>query len=89
MFVAIDEESKLIPSYLVGHRDRPTTYAFLADLRERLAPEHRFQITTDGLVFYRNGVEEVFAGQADFAQMIKLYGDHGQHDSAGAILRHR
>jgi hypothetical protein len=29
------------------------------------------------------GVEEVFAGQADFAQMIKLYGDYGQHDAAG------
>jgi hypothetical protein len=41
------------------------------------------QITTDGFVFYRNGVEEVFAGQAEFAQMIKLYGDYGQHDAAG------
>ena len=28
-------------------------------------------------------MEDVFAGQADFAQLIKLYGDHGQHDAAG------
>src|SRR5271165_3716611 len=41
------------------------------------------RITTDGFVFYRKGVEDVFAGQADFAQMIKLYGDYGQHDAAG------
>ena len=74
VFVAMDEQTKLIPSYIVGRRDRPTTYQFLADLRDRMAKEHRFQITTDGFVFYRKGVEDVFAGQADFAQMIKLYG---------------
>ena len=83
VFVAIDAETKLIPSYLVGKRDAATTFAFLSDLRERIAEEHRFQITTDGLVFYRRGVEDVFAGQADFAQMIKIYGDYGQHDAAG------
>lgn len=83
VFVAMDEQTKLIPSYMVGRRDRQTTYQFLADLRDRMAEEHRFQITTDGFVFYRKGVEDVFAGQADFAQMIKLYGDHGQHDAAG------
>jgi IS1 family transposase len=65
VFVALDAQTKLIPSYIVGKRDRATTYKFLSDLRDRLAEEHRFQITTDGFVFYRNGVEEVFAGQAD------------------------
>jgi transposase-like protein/IS1 family transposase len=83
VFVAIDADTKLIPSYMVGKRDRATTYAFLTDLRNRMAEEHRFQITTDGFVFYRKGVEEVFAGQADFAQIIKIYGDHGQNDAAG------
>lgn len=83
IFVAIDAETKLIPAYAVGHRDRETTYRFLTDLRNRIAEEHRFQLTTDGFVFYRKGVEDVFAGQADFAQLIKLYGDHGQHDAAG------
>lgn len=83
IFVAIDAETKLIPAYSVGRRDRETTYRFLTDLRNRIAEEHRFQLTTDGFVFYRKGVEDVFAGQADFAQLIKLYGDHGQHDAAG------
>lgn len=83
VFVALDADTKLIPSYVVGHRDQPTTREFLADLRDRLAPEHRVQLTTDGFVFYRKGVEEIFAGRADFAQMIKLYGDYGQHDAAG------
>jgi IS1 family transposase len=83
VFVAIDAETKLIPAYVVGKRDRETTYNFLTTLRDRLAEEHRFQITTDGFHFYRKGVEDMFAGQADFAQMIKIYGDYGQHDAAG------
>src|SRR5437588_32221 len=83
VFVAIDAETKLIPAYTVGKRDRETTYQFLIALRDRIAEEHRFQLTTDGFHFYRRGVEDVFAGQADFAQLIKLYGDHGQHDAAG------
>jgi IS1 family transposase len=83
VFVALDAQTKLIPAYAVGRRDRQTTYQFLTDLRNRIAEEHRFQLTTDGFVYYRRGVEDVFAGQADFAQLIKLYGDHGQHDAAG------
>lgn len=83
VFVSMDAQTKLIPSYYVGKRDRESTYAFLADLRDRMAEEHRFQLTTDGFVFYQRGVEDVFAGTCDFAQMIKLYGDYGQHDAAG------
>jgi hypothetical protein len=41
--------------------------------------ENRFQLTTHGFHFYERGVENIFAGQADFAQLVKLYGDYGQH----------
>ena len=81
-FVALDADSKLIPAYTVGKRNRETTYTFLKTLKNRIAEEHRFQLTTDGFHFYRKGVEDVFAGRADFAQLIKLYGDYGQHDAA-------
>ena len=83
VFVAIDPETKLVPAFTVGKRDRNTTHAFLRSIQERLAEEHRFQLSTDGFHFYRRGVEDVFAGQADFAQVVKLYGDVGQHDAAG------
>lgn len=83
VFVALDEETKLIPTFTVGKRSRETTYEFLSALQNSLAEEKRFQLTTDGFAFYRRGVEDVFAGQADFAQLIKLYGDYGQHDAAG------
>ncbi len=64
-----------------GSRTRETTYRFLASLQKHLA-EGRFQMTTDGFHFYERGVEDVFAGTCDFAQLIKLYGDYGQHDAA-------
>jgi IS1 family transposase len=78
VFVAMDEESKLIPLYTVGKRTRETTIQFLARLKECLS-EDRFQITTDGYHFYRS-IQGIFAGQADFAQLIKLFGDYGQFD---------
>lgn len=72
VFVAMDAETKLIPSYVVGKRTRETTYRFLLDLQKRVT-DTRFQLTTDGYHFYTRGVEDVFAGQADFAQLMKLY----------------
>src|SRR5258708_39548454 len=35
-FVAIDADTKLIPSYLVGKRDAATTHSFVADLASRM-----------------------------------------------------
>src|SRR6185437_3984318 len=57
--------------------------SFLTESRDRLAPEHRIQLTTDGFHLYHRCVEDIFAGRADFAERIKLYGDSGQHDAAG------
>jgi IS1 family transposase/transposase-like protein len=81
VFVALDAETKLIPCFEVGKRTRETTYKFLTSLQSHLA-EGRFQLTTDGFHFYERGVEDVFGGTVDFAQLVKLYGDFGQHDAA-------
>ena len=79
IFVAIDAETKLIPSFRVGKRHQADTRAFLSDLYRRIA--NRVQITTDGLFHYKAGVPDAFGLDADFAQLIKLFGDYGQHDS--------
>jgi len=78
VFVALNQESKLVPYFEVGKRTRETTVRFLAGIKSRISYD-RFQLTTDGFHFYERGVEDVFAGQADFAQLVKLYGDYGQH----------
>jgi len=79
VFVAMDVETKLVPSFVVGKRTRETTYTFLIDLQQRLVEDVRFQLTTDGFPFYERAVEDTFGGMVDFAQLIKLYGDIGQH----------
>jgi IS1 family transposase len=82
VFVAMDEETKLVPCYEIGKRTKETTLSFLYNLQKKLT-EDRFQITTDGYHFYRS-IQGIFAGQADFAQLIKLFGDYGQHDGPDA-----
>ena len=74
-FTALDAESKLIISYVVGPRDGETALAFMDDLRTRIT--ERPQISTDGLKAYREAVDEAFGGDVDFAQIIKSYGKDG------------
>ena len=81
VFVAMDEPTKLIPVFTVGKRNEETTWYFLNELAERVST--RMQITTDGFVFYRRMVPETFGTDVDFAQLVKLYGEWGQHDAEG------
>jgi IS1 family transposase len=79
VFVAIDADTKLIPSFHVGKRHQEDTTKFLCDLYNRI--KGRTQITTDGLRHYTEGVPEAFGSDVDFAQLVKLFGDYGQHDA--------
>ena len=72
-YTALDHESKLIVTYLVGDRDTDSAFLFMDDLRERLAD--RPQISTDGLLAYVEGVEGAFGMDIDFAQVVKDF--HG------------
>jgi IS1 family transposase len=73
-WTAIDADSKLICSWAVGQRDAYWAYAFIDDLKGRLAS--RVQLTTDGLKHYLVAVETAFGGtDIDFAQLVKIYGD--------------
>jgi IS1 family transposase len=71
-FVAIDAETKLVPSWLVGSRDVGSATELMQDLVGRLA--NRVQLTTDGLKAYLSAVEDAFGGSVDFAQLVKIYG---------------
>lgn len=61
VFVAMDAETKLVPSFVIGKRTKETTLRFLRDLQSRLT-HSRFQLTTDGFHFYERGVEDLFGG---------------------------
>jgi IS1 family transposase len=72
-WVAIDADTKLIPSWIVGPRDSVTARIFVNDLAKRLA--NRIQLTSDGLSVYLQAVEKAFHGQVDYAQLVKLYNE--------------
>lgn len=71
-FVAIDAESKMVPCFLVGLRDRYHADCFVEDLSKRLT--RRPQISTDGLSAYVEAVERGFGCEVDYAQVVKTYG---------------
>ncbi len=71
-WTAIDADSKLIVSYLIGNRDVECAQDFMFDLADRLAT--RVQLTTDGMepiskpLWARSGID------VDYAQLVKHYG---------------
>ena len=72
-WTALDADSKLIVSYLVGGRDAGYAHEFMQDVAARLST--RVQLTTDGHKAYLDAVEGAFGSDVDFAQLVKLYGD--------------
>src|SRR5580704_18550843 len=74
-WTAIDADTKLIPSWLIGSRDGDAAKAFVSDLAGRLA--HRVQITSDGHSAYLQAVEDAFGWDVDYAMLVKIYGAGG------------
>jgi len=72
-WVAIDADTKLVPSWLVGNRDAETANIFMEDLASRLA--NRVQLTSDGLKAYIDAVDGAFGINIDYAMLVKLYGE--------------
>ncbi len=71
-WTAIDADSKLIVSWLVGGRDAEYANEFMQDVAGRLV--NRVQLTTDGFRTYLDAVETAFGADVEFAQLVKLYG---------------
>lgn len=70
-YVAIDADTKLIPTFLTGKRNAETTSAFVSDLAARL--RNRVQISSDGLRMYVEAVASAFGNDVDYAQIVKSY----------------
>lgn len=70
-FTAIDADSKLMISWLVGDRSVESAYAFMKDVASRLA--NRVQMTTDGHRMYLGAVTSAFSFDVDYAMLVKHY----------------
>lgn len=71
-WVAMDAETKLVVSWMVGHRNAKWAKAFMKDVASRLA--NRIQLTTDGHHTYFEAVDEAFGADVDYAMLVKMYG---------------
>jgi IS1 family transposase len=73
-FTAIEAQTKLVISWMVGRRDAGCATDFLRDVESRLS--NRVQLTTDGHKMYLTAVPDAFAENVDYAQLIKVYGNN-------------
>ena len=62
-WTALDADSKLIVSWLIGPRDAGSAYTMMQDLADRLAT--RVQLASDGLRLYLPAVEDAFGAAID------------------------
>jgi IS1 family transposase len=77
-WVALDADTKLVPSFMVGSRGAWAAKNFMDDLASRLA--NRVQLTTDGHRVYLQAVEDAFGSEIDYAMLIKLYGNDAEKE---------
>ena len=78
-WTAIDADSKLVVSWLVGPPDGRAAYDFMMDLADRLT--RRVQLTSDGLRLYEGAVEDAFGADVDYAQLVRTYGQPENPDT--------
>jgi|SRR5581483_1115057 len=71
-WTAIDADSKLLVSWLVGQRNTDSALRFVDDLKSRLS--NRVQLTSDGHRPYLVAVDTVFGTDVDYAMLHKIYG---------------
>jgi IS1 family transposase len=70
-FIAVDADSKIVPTFRVGKRNAETANAFIEDLAGRL--HNRVQISTDALRAYVEAIERSFGGDVDYATIVKSF----------------
>jgi transposase-like protein len=73
-FVAIDAETRMVTNFLVAStRDKYTATCFVEDLAERIT--ERPHLSTDALNAYTDAIERGFGADADYGQVVKIYGN--------------
>jgi IS1 family transposase len=72
LWVAVDADTKLVPTWFLGQRDFRTAKLFVDELAFRL--RSRVQITTDGHRPYIEAIENAFGENVDYSILQKIYG---------------
>lgn len=85
-WTAIDADTKLAVSWLLGDRSADTAKLFMVDLAGRL--RNRVQLTSDGHKPYLEAVEEAFGADVDYAMLVKIYGGSAEGEAGSAQRKH-
>lgn len=70
-WIALDAETKLVPTFAIGARNQVTADAFIEDLASRLS--HRVQISSDALRVYNGAIERAFGTDVDYGTIVKTF----------------
>ncbi len=65
-FIALDADTKPIPSFITGKRDTCHARAFIDDLASRVA--NRIQVSTDALKAFPDAIERGFGTGVDYGR---------------------
>ena len=68
-WTAIDRDTKLLISWMVGGQDKFTARMFAGDLESRI--DGRVQLSTDGNTQYIDAVDSAFGGAVDYATDVR------------------
>ena len=77
-WIATDDDTKFVISWLVGGRDAAYAIAFVDALRPRLA--NRVQLASDGRLVCLKAVEGAFERDVDYARLVERYGAVPEND---------
>ena len=86
-WVAIDADTKLVPTWHVGDRSIEDCFHFLSDLRSRIRVGKRIQLTTDGFAAYPRVVDALWRNAIDYGVIVKEYGtEEGENGRTSAAV---
>ncbi|HEV3146657.1 MAG TPA: hypothetical protein VGZ47_22405 [Gemmataceae bacterium] len=80
LFISLDEETKLVPSFLIGKRVSGITQTFVTDLQRRIVASHRnpVRLSTDGWPAYPSAIDMSFGNSAEHGILIKDFAETEQ-----------
>jgi hypothetical protein len=79
-FVAIDAVSRMVPAFYVSNtRRKHDAITFCDDVAARM--NQRVQISTDALKSYADAIERGFGAEADYGQIVKVYGEADMNEA--------
>jgi IS1 family transposase len=70
-WIAIDADTKIVPTFAVGDRGMGMAHTLMGDLASRM--RNRIQITADAFSAYEDAVEQAFGCEVDYGTVIKTF----------------